>query len=62
MGKPPGFREDYESPNLDHEQDMAEHGASPKTAKWLYVVIIVLVVALALLVGVALHIPNGDTP
>jgi hypothetical protein len=46
------------SPNIDHEQDMADHGASPRVAKWIYVAVIVLVVVLAVLVAVGLHVPR----
>lgn len=61
MGKPPGLSEGaYVSPNVDHEQDMAEHGASPRIAKWVYIAVIVTLVLLGLVVGVGLHIPSGE--
>jgi hypothetical protein len=61
MGKPPGLSEGpYVSPNVDHEQDMAEHGASPRIAKWIYVAVIVTLVVLGLVVGIGLHIPSGE--
>lgn len=60
MGKPPGLSiGEYKSPNIDHEQDMVEHGTSPKVAKAVYVVIIIALVALFALVGIGLHIPTG---
>jgi hypothetical protein len=60
VGKPPGQSEGpYRSPNVDHEQDMLENGASPKIAKWVYVAVILLVVVLAVVVGVGLHVPRG---
>jgi hypothetical protein len=59
MGKPPNMIEPYESPNLDHDKDMAENGVSPKAAYTMYVVIAVVLVALFALVGVGLHIPTG---
>ena len=63
MGKPPGQSEGpYISPNIDHEQDMAEHGASPKIAKWVFVVVGLLCVVLLFLMMVALHVPSGENP
>jgi hypothetical protein len=59
LGKPPNLIEPYVSPNLDHEQDMAENGVSPTAAKTVYVVIAVVLVALFALVGIGLHIPTG---
>lgn len=60
MGKPPGLIEGpYNSPNIDHEKDMAEHGANPKAAKSVYIVIAVVLVILLLLIVVGLHIPTG---
>jgi len=61
MGKPPGLSEGpYVSPNVDHEQDMADHGASPRIAKWVYIAVIVTLVVLGLAVGIGLHIPSGE--
>jgi hypothetical protein len=61
VGKPPGLSEGpYVSPNVDHEQDMADHGASPRIAKWIYIAVIVTLVVLGLVVGIGLHIPNGE--
>jgi len=61
MGKPPGLSDGpYISPNIDHEQDMAEHGASPRAAKWLYIAIVVMCVVLGLLLMIALHVPSGE--
>jgi hypothetical protein len=61
MGKPPGLSEGpYVSPNVDHEHDMAEHGASPRIAKWVYIAVIVTLVVLGLVVGIGLHIPSGE--
>ena len=62
MGKPPGMVEDYKSPNIDHDQDMAEHGAGKRSTKSVYIVVIVLLIALFLLVGIGLHIPAGESP
>lgn len=60
MGRPPGQSEGpYISPNIDREQDMADNGASPVIAKWIYIAVIVSMVVLGLLVGVGLHIPRG---
>ncbi len=60
MGKPPGQSEGpYVSPNIDHEQDMAAHGASPTIAKWIYISVIVVIVTLFLVVGIGLHVPRG---
>lgn len=60
MPKPPAQSDfDYESPNLDHEQDMATNGGNPRVAKVIYIVIAVLFVVLFLLVGIGLHIPSG---
>ena len=61
MGKPPGQSElHFVSPNIDHDEDMAKHGANPRVAKAIYVVVIVLVVALVILVGIGLHVPRGE--
>lgn len=60
MPKPPAQSDfNYESPNLDHEQDMAKNGADTRVAKVIYIVIALLFVALFLLVGIGLHIPSG---
>ena len=60
MGKPPNLIENFgPSPNIDHEQDMAENGVSPKAAKSIYIVIVVALVLLFALVGIGLHIPTG---
>ncbi|MBV8757067.1 MAG: hypothetical protein JO257_07330 [Deltaproteobacteria bacterium] len=60
MPKPPAQSDfTYESPNLDHEKDMADNGADTRVAKVVYVVIAVLFVVLFLLVGIGLHIPSG---
>lgn len=61
MGKPPVQCElRCESPNIDHEQDMAKNGANPRVTKVVYIVMIVLFVVFFLLVGVGLHIPSGE--
>ena len=61
MGRPPGQSDlEYVSPNIDHEEDVAKNGASPRGAKAIYIVVIVLVVVLAVLVGIALHVPRGE--
>ena len=61
MGKPPGYSNGpYTSPEIDHEQDQLEHGASPHTAKWLYIVITVLCAILFALVMIGLHVPRGE--
>jgi uncharacterized membrane protein len=61
MGKPPSQSDGpYISPNIDHEEDMARHGASPRATKWLYTVIIVMCVILGVLLMVALHMPSGE--
>jgi hypothetical protein len=59
MGKPPTQVESFESPDIDHEKDLAEHGVNPKAAKAMYIVIAVVLVALFALVGIGLHIPTG---
>jgi hypothetical protein len=60
MGKPPGQSEGpYVSPNIDHEQDMLDNGASPRIAKWVYIAAILLVLVLVVVVGVGLHVPRG---
>lgn len=60
MGKPPGLIVDIgKSPDIDHEQDMAANGASPKATKAIYIAIVIVLVALFLLVGIGLHIPSG---
>jgi hypothetical protein len=59
MGKPPGQSEGpYVSPNIDHDQDMVDNGASPRIAKWIYIAVILLVLVLAVVVGVGLHVPR----
>jgi hypothetical protein len=61
VGKPPGLSEGpYVSPNVDHEEDMAAHGANPRIAKWVYIAVIITLVVLGLVVGIGLHIPNGE--
>jgi hypothetical protein len=63
MGKPPGQCEGpYRSPNLDHEQDMAAHGASPTLAKWIFIAAAAMCVVLFFLLVVALHVPSGENP
>jgi hypothetical protein len=47
------------SPNIDHEKDMAENGASPKAAKAMYIAIVIGFIVLFVLVGIGLHIPTG---
>jgi hypothetical protein len=59
MAKPPNLIEPYTSPQLDHEQDIAENGGSPTAAKTLYIAIVVVLVGLFALVGIGLHIPTG---
>lgn len=61
MGKPPNLiMELGERPNIDHEQEMAENGVSPKAAKAVYIVIIVAMIVLFALVAIGLHIPTGE--
>jgi hypothetical protein len=60
MPRPPAQSEFHcESPNLDHDEDMADNGADPRATKAVYIVIVVLFVVFVLLVGIALHIPSG---
>jgi hypothetical protein len=60
MGKPPNLIEvPDKSPEIDHEKDMAEHGANPKATKVTYIVVAVLFVVLFILVAFALHKPSG---
>jgi hypothetical protein len=60
MPKPPAQSDfHYESPNLDHDQDMADNGADTRVAKVVYIVIAVLFIVLFLLVGIGLHVPSG---
>jgi hypothetical protein len=60
MPKPP-VQSDFhcESPNVDHDSDMADNGADPRATKAVYIVIAVLFVVFGLLVIVGLHIPSG---
>ena len=60
MGKPPGFTEPFESPNLDHDEEAARHGANPKATKAIYVAVVIVLVVLFLLVAIGLHIPSGE--
>ena len=63
MGRPPGQSEGpYRSPNIDHEADMAAHGASPRIAKWIYIAAAVVFFVTFFLLMVALHIPSGENP
>jgi hypothetical protein len=60
MPKPPAQSDFHcESPNVDHEQDMADNGADVRAAKAVYVVIAVAFVVFLALVVVGLHIPRG---
>jgi len=60
MGKPPTqILELGPSPNIDHEQDMAENGAPPKAAKAIYWTITIVLIVLFALVGIGLHLPTG---
>lgn len=60
MGKPPTqINEPYISPNIDHDQDMADNGVNPKASKVMYIVIVIALVVLFLLIGVGLHMPTG---
>lgn len=60
MGKPPNLITELgKSPNIDHDKDMAENGASSKVAKPVYITIVVVLVILFALVGIGLHIPTG---
>ncbi|MFT3696851.1 MAG: hypothetical protein QM831_27160 [Kofleriaceae bacterium] len=59
MGKPPGLSEgSYESPNIDQEQDMVEHGANPKVARIVYAAVILTCVVLAIVMMIG-HRPTG---
>ncbi len=61
MPKSPGQSEFiYKSPQVDHEQDMLEHGASSGSTKWVFVVMGLLLVVLFVLVAIALHVPTGE--
>ncbi len=61
MGKPPGYSNGpYISPNIDREKEQAEHGASLRATKWIYIVIAVLCAILFVLVMIALHVPRGE--
>jgi hypothetical protein len=59
VGKPPSMQEDYASPELDREKDLAEHGAPKSATMAVYVGIAVVLVILFLLIVVGLHIPDG---
>jgi len=59
MGKPPTFIEPFKSPDLDLEAEAEKHGANPKAAKTMYIIMVVLFVVLFALVGIGLHIPTG---
>ena len=61
MPKSPGQSEFiYESPQIDHEQDMVEHGASSGSTKWVFVATGIMLVVLFVLVAIALHVPAGE--
>ena len=63
MPKAPGQSEFvYTSPEVDHDEDMAAHGASATGTKWIFVAMGVLLVALFVLLAVALHVPAGEAP
>ena len=60
MGKPPNLIMDLgESPNIDHEKDMAENGASSKVARPVYIAIGVVLLVLFALLAIGPHIPAG---
>ncbi len=60
MGKPPNLIEIPEkSPEIDHEKDMAEHGANPTATKATYLVVVLVLIVLFILVAFALHKPDG---
>lgn len=60
MGKPPNLIEiPDKSPEIDHEKDMADHGANPKATKAIYVVVALVMIVLLILVAFALHKPDG---
>jgi hypothetical protein len=60
MGKPPNLIEiPDKSPEIDHEKDMAEHGANPKATKATYIVVVIVMIVLFILVAFALHKPSG---
>jgi hypothetical protein len=61
MGHPPGYSNGpYVSPEIDREAEAAKHGASPKVAKGVYIVLGVLCVVLFCLLMIALHVPRGE--
>jgi hypothetical protein len=60
MGKGPNLIAELgQSPNIDHEKDMAENGAPEAATKVMYVVIALALLALFALVAIGLHIPTG---
>lgn len=59
MGKPPSMQEDYASPEIDREKDVAEHGAPKVATNAVYIGIVVVLAILFLLLIVGLHIPDG---
>lgn len=60
MGKPPNLIADIgPSPNIDHEQDMADNGAPKSAATLMYWLIGIGFVLLIALVGIGLHLPAG---
>lgn len=59
MGKPPGMQEDFVSPEIDREQELAEHGAPKAATRAVYIGIAITLVILFLLVMVGLHMPTG---
>lgn len=60
MGKPPNLIEiPDKSPEIDHEKDMAEHGANPKATKTMYIVIAIVLFVLFFVVAVLAHQPAG---
>lgn len=52
----------YESPHVDHEADLAAHGAGKRITRGVYIVMGVLLVVLFVLVAIALHVPSGESP
>ena len=61
MGRPPGQSDfEYAAPDIDREGDQVKHGASPRVAAIVYVIVAIAFAVLFFLVMVQLHVPRGE--
>ena len=61
MGRPRGQSDfNYVSPEIDRDEDQAKHGANPRVAKLVYMVVAIAFAVLFFLVMVQLHVPRGE--